>query len=67
MRLAVLKQLIGTSILAQLQTRRISKTRVMTILRFWESQEVVFSENLDEFASVEAADWYEYSGAVTGP
>ncbi len=65
--LAVLKQLIGPSILAQLQTRRISKTRVMSILRFWDSQEVVFSENLDEFGSVKAPDWNEYSSAVTGP
>ncbi len=67
MSLAVLKQLIGTSILALLQARRSCKTRVMSILRVWKSQQVVFSENLDEFGSVEAADWYEYSGAVTGP
>ncbi len=67
MSLAVLKQLIGTSILAQLQARRISKTRVMSILRFWKHEEIVFSENLDEFGSVEAPDWYEYSGAVTDP
>ncbi len=67
MSLAVLKQLIGTSILAQLQARTISETRVMNILRFWKSQEVVFSENLDEFSSVEMPDWYEYSSAVTGP
>ncbi len=67
MSLAVLKQLIGTSILAQLQARRSCKTRVMNILRFWKSQEAVFSENLDEFGSVEAPDWYEYSSAITGP
>ncbi len=63
----MLKQLIGTSILAQLQARRSCKTRVMSILRFLKSQDVVFSGNLDEFGSVEAADWYEYSSAVTGP